>query len=338
MNKVLLIGGPGNISASTITKLLEKGHEVGIYTTSERLNPNLNKKIKLYRGNRNEEENLEAAVRAFQPDIVIDFVCFLPKQAEYAANLLNGRISQYIFISTVDVYGFPLSHLPMRETDCRRPSIGEYASNKAACEEILLGHAGKSSLPLTIVRPAYSFGPNFVIGFFSHDGGRYMISRLRKGKPILVPGGGNTLIHVSSAYNTGQMIAMIAGHQPSIGKSYTCGHPVPITHDEYVELFAKAVGAEPNLVHIPFEILLDLKIPEIDNGILLTLSRHNLFFSVEEFRKDFPDFKWELSLEAAARHYVEQNDRDGNFAGTEDGNFEDRVINAWLERIKHFRM
>lgn len=51
-----------------------------------------------------------------------------------------------------------------------------------------------------------------------------------------------------------------------------------------------------------------------------------------------PDFKWELSLEAAAGHYVEQNDRDGNFAGTEDGNFEDRVINPWLERIKHFRM
>ena len=336
MERVLLIGGPGNISMSTVTELLAKGDEVGIFTLPASPGLGFDKKVRFYRGNREVEKELEAAVNAFKPDVVIDFVCFAPRQAEQAADILSGRVRQYVFVSTVDVYGFPLSRLPMRETDPRRPGNCKYASDKMECEKALLDRADKGHLPLTVARPVYSFGPGFALDLLTRKGGRYMIPRLRAGKPILVPGGGNTLIHVSSAYNTGRMIAQLAGHRQSIGKSYTCGHPSPMTHDEYVGLFARALGVEPKLVHIPFEVLLDLKMPEIEEEILPILSRFNLFFSVDAFTKEFPDFKWELSLEDAAKQYVEHNDRMGNFAGAGEENFEDRIINAWLAKIGNF--
>jgi len=337
MEKVLLIGGPGNISGSALNELLAKGFEVGIFTLPVGLKSDLIEKVKLFLGNRDDKEKLKAAVDAFRPDIVIDFVCFRPDQAKAVVEILSGKVSQYIFISTVDVYGYPLSHIPMRETDLKRKGNCKYATDKMECEEIFLS-AGNDKLPLTIARPVYSFGPGFVLDLFSRKGGRYMIPRLRAGKPILVPGGGNTLIHVSSAYNTGRMIAQLARNHACIGRAYNCGHPTPMTHDEYVGLFAGVLGVEPKLVHIPFEILMSLGMPEIDDDILPILSRFNLHFSIDEFSREFPDFKWELSLEDAARQYVEYNDRIGTFDDPNTENFEDRIIKAWLDRVNDFKI
>lgn len=336
MEKVLLIGGPGNISTGTVSELMAKGFETGIFTLPASPAGGFEKSVKFYRGDRNSPEDLKKAVDAFGPDVVIDFACFRPEQAKQTADVLKDRISQYIFISTVDVYGFPLTHLPMRETDRKIAGNCQYARDKMKCEEVLLTMADSGQLPLTIVRPIYSFGPEFVLDLFSRSGGRYMIPRLRAGKPILVPGGGNTLIHASCAYDTGRMIAQLAGHYRSIGRSYNCGHDSPMTHDEYVGLFAKVLKVEPKLVHIPFEVLLGLNLPEINDEILPILTRFNLFFSTEAFTKEFPDFKRKLSLEEAARQYVEHNDRLGRFGDPNEENFEDRIIKAWLSRVKDF--
>jgi nucleoside-diphosphate-sugar epimerase len=334
--KALLIGGPGNISASTVRALLDKGFEVGIFTLPDSPGLGLDGQVRFYRGDRNHPEELAAAVQDFKPEAVLDFVCFNAGQARQAADIVNGRVGQYVFVSSVDVYGYPLSRLPMREYDPKGPGNCRYAADKAECEEVLLARAEKDGLPLTIARPVYSFGPEFVLDLLSRGGGRYMIPRLRAGMPILVPGGGNTLIQVSSAYNTGRMIAQLAGHSGSIGKTYNCGHPAAMTHDEYVGLFARAVGKEPRLVHIPFEILLSLGLPEIDGEILPILSRFHLSFSTDAFRADFPDFRWELSLEDAAGQYVAYNDRAGTFADPREEYFADRIIKAWQERVRDF--
>ncbi len=333
MKKVLLIGGPGNISTSTVSELLSKGFEVGIFTLPSSPSLGFEKNVTFYRGNRDKRDELESAVLAFKPDTVIDFVCFRPEQARQMAELLSGRIGQYIFISTVDVYGYPLTHLPMRENDPKIMGNCQYAVDKMLCENVLREKEEKDKLPLTVVRPVYSFGPDFVLDLMSRKGGKQMLLRLKNHLPILVPGGGNTLIHASSAYNTGRMIAQLAGHAASIGKTYNCGHPTPMTHDEYVMLFADALGVKPKLVHIPFEILLSLRLPEIEEEILPILSRFNLYFSTEAFVKEFPGFEWELSLEEAAKQYVEHNYRAGNLAGPFVEDFEDRITADWLTRV-----
>lgn len=338
MEKVLLLGGPGNISRSTIEELLRKQEfEVGVFTLPESDTSGLENHVSFYRGNRDNVRQLKDAVEDFAPDIVIDYVCFRKEQAETTAEILCGRIKQYIFISTVDVYGYPLSHIPMREGDEKRMPNCEYAADKLKCEEFLQEYSRINDLPLTIVRPVYSFGPEFVLDFFSRGGGRDMVPRIRVGKPVLVPGGGNTLIHVSSAHNTGRMIAQFAGHYVSVGKVYNCGHPVAMTHDEYVQMFARVLEKEVKLVHIPLEYLLPSDQPEI-NEILPILSAFNLYFSIEAFCQEFPEFTWDFSLEEAAREYITYNDENHYFSDPGTDNFEDRIIKEWLVLTGQFHV
>lgn len=338
MSKALFIGGPGNLSTSCARELLAKGYEVAILTLPESPDEGLSDRVTLFRGDRNEQAQMEAAVQIFKPDVILDFVCFDPWQAEQAAEAARGRTSQYIFVSTVDVYGYPLSHLPMRESDPWNPPNCKYAADKRACEEVFRTHSARGDFAFTVVRPAYSFGNNFVISFFTREGGRDLIPRLREGRPVLVPGDGTTLLHASVAQNTGRMIAQLAGASIAYGKSYTCGHPSVTTHEGYVRLFAAAVGVEPNLIYVPTSLIRGIDSPEVAELLLWDVTGYNLFYSVDQFRTDFPDFVWEISRKLAAKEYVDYNDSTGLFEMSEPEIFEDRIVIAYQARLEGLKV
>jgi nucleoside-diphosphate-sugar epimerase len=339
MRKVFFVGGPGNISSSTALDLLNRGYSLGIFTlTGRHDDEGIKDKVKMYYGDRNNTESLREAFESFRPDIVIDFTCFTPEQAQSMLDLAFGKVEQFIFISTCDVYGFPLSKIPMTENDSFNPPNCRYAADKRKCEELLWQRYESSGFPLTVVRTSYSMGKRFVITALSRAGGRYLIPRLRAGMPVLVPGDGTTLTHPSAAYDTGRMIARMVDSEISIGKSYTCGSETYMTHDEYIHLFANALGVQPNIVHIPSDLILNIECDGIKPTLLEELTRYNVAFSMENFKVDFPDFKWEKPLIQAAREYIEWNDKMGNFPDPSEEIYEDRIIRLYQERVKDFKL
>ncbi len=159
MQKVMVIGGPGNISSSTIQELVNKGFGVGLFSFPNSPFDEVDKRVKIFPGDRNQPDQLENAFKDFCPEVVLDLACFLPEQATSAVKMAVGKVSQYLFASTVDVYGYPLTRLPMREHDPWQPgTLSQYAANKRTCESIFHAHQHPEKFPLTIVRPAYSFG------------------------------------------------------------------------------------------------------------------------------------------------------------------------------------
>jgi nucleoside-diphosphate-sugar epimerase len=329
--KVLLLGGPGKIGKGTLQKILNQNFTVGIFKRSSNKDEYLDSKVRFYYGDRNSSTDIEFAITDFRPDVVIDFVCFTPAQANIISGLVEGRVAQYIFISTCDVYGFPLSCLPMKETDPWRKTNSVYAENKRLCEEFFTSRFHPSRFPLTISRPAYSMANDFVLTAFSRDGGKYLIPRLKAGYPILVPGDGTTLIQPGVAINTGHMIARLIGNEKTIGKSYTCGHPTFMSHDEYISLFADYIKVKPNIIHIPTDLLYSLNTPEIHNSILEDITRYNIAFSMEKFLVDFPDFIWEVSLDEAVKEYIDYNNKMNLFASLDEVIYEDRIIKKYEE-------
>ncbi len=337
MSRILFIGGPGNISENTVRyMLLNEENKLGLLTLPGTSDKGLSSKVDFFYGDRNQPAFIEKTMTAFRPDIVVDFVCFQPEQAKAISEILTGRVQQFIFVSTCDVYGYPLSQLPMPENGKWVTTNSTYAENKRKCEIVFNEYSEKGAFPLTVVRPSYSLGNEFVISFFSRDGGKYLIPHLRAGKPIFVPGDGNTLMHASVAINTGRMIGNIIGKAHTFGKSYTCGHDHFITHDKYVRLFADALGVVPNLVHIPYDLLQMTGNKNVSESILEDVTRHNIAFSLESFKNDFPDFKWEVSLEEAARNFIKYNDERDLFPSIEEEIFEDRIIRVWEIASKEF--
>ncbi|MGE5558068.1 MAG: NAD-dependent epimerase/dehydratase family protein [Bacillota bacterium] len=328
--RVLFIGGPGNISASAIGALLEIGCNVAVFTLPESAGGRLKGDVRFYTGDRNNIGGLKAALDDFKPEIILDFVCFTPQQAQQVLNLTYGKVKQFIFVSTVDVYGYPMSRLPMREDDPWMPAVTGYAEEKKKCEDLFWAKHDKERFPLTVVRPSYSLGATFVLHFTNFWGG-YAIDRIREGKPVLVPGDGNTLIHASSAVNTGRMIARTVGTAASIGKSYTCGHDHILTHDGYIKTIGRAAGREPVIAHVPMELLFSLELEEMKSWPLWTLNRFNLAYSIEEFRRDFPDFRWEATLEDGVRAFIEREEKKGGLSKAGAEIIDDKIIKAWEE-------
>jgi len=335
MSRVLIIGGPGNISTSAIECLLERGHEVAILTLPQSPRLGLEQRVRFYAGDRDNHEEIAKATKDFRPGLVADFCCFTPTQAKGLVTALRGKVEKFVFVSTVDIYGYPLARIPFAESDPRRLPISEYAADKLQCERIFWEQNAAGSLPTTVVRPSYSFGPAFVLNFFSRSGGLDLVSRLRAGRPVVVPGDGATFLHVCSAYNTGRMIAEVILEPATVGQDFTCAHPSFMTADEYYELFALALGVEPHIVHIPHDLLIPLEMKAIPDNLLSELTRFNIAFTVDKFRRYFPTFAWTKSLEEGARDYIDYHDRQEDIPAAADS-YEDLLVRAWEASRKAF--
>ena len=261
----------------------------------------------------------------------------MPYQVEEICNLIKNKVKRYIFVSTVDVYGYPLSRIPVCETDELVVPNTEYAVNKKACEDLLMGNYNKDGFPVTIVRPSYSLGRRFLITPVSWDA-KYAFHRISKGLPVLVPGDGTTLIHPDNAANTGRMIARIAGKMESIGRCYNCARETAMTQDEYMKAIGRVAGKEPILIHIPSDMILEKAKEAFINTPLPILGRFNLAFSVDRFKREFQDFKWTASIEEGISSYMQRIIQNGEYEMLDKQTDEDRIIQAWTENVSHLKI
>jgi nucleoside-diphosphate-sugar epimerase len=336
MSKILFVGGPGNISESTVREVLKRNNEVGIFTLPESPDKGLKKNVRFYHGDRNSTEEIKTAIDDFKPDMTVDFCCFTPDQAESLASLIKKRVGRHLFVSTCDIYGYPLSRIPFGESDPYNKTISQYATDKLKCEEIFWDEHERGNIQLTVARPSYSFGPPFVLSFFSRFGGLELISRLKAKKPVVVPGDGQTLMHPSAAYNTGKMIAEIILEPKTGGEGFTCGHETYMTTDKYYQLFAQALGVEAKLVHIPKDLLYPLENNIIPDDLLSELTGFHVALSMKKFKNFFPNFRWEKSIARAAKEFVDYHEKNGNIPPFRN-NFEDLLIDAWNKCRKAFK-
>lgn len=336
--RVLFLGGPGNISFSTITDLLLHGHEVAVLKRSHGGLLGLEGKIRVFHGDRDHPETLSQTLAAFRPDHVVDASCFEVPQAQTLIHAVSAQPCQrVVFISTADVYGYPLNRLPMREDDPWAPPCGDYATNKLAIEQLYGEAFGRGETQLTIVRPGYALGKTFSLTAMGINQGGLLASRIREGRPVLSPGDGTTLIDAGAAHNTGRMIARICEEPEAAGQAYTCAHPRAVTYDQYIEVFAEAVGRPAQIVHVPTDFLLSLGRPEVAHSLLPDMMGHHLYFSVEKFAHQFPDFEWEWSLTDAARDFITHQEATGGLTRLQLPQFEDRVLEVWLQGISALR-
>jgi nucleoside-diphosphate-sugar epimerase len=318
-----------------VEELLTRNHEVAIFTLPDSPDKGM-KMVKFYRGDRNNSKELQAALTHFKPELTVDFCCFTPAQARGLVSVLRDRVQKHVFVSTCDVYGYPLNSIPFRESDPFNKPVSQYAADKLKCENIFWTEHERGSIPLAVARPSYSFGPPFVLNLFSRFGGLELISRLKAGKPVVVPGDGQTLVHPSSAYNTGRMITEIILEPRAVGEGLTCGHETYMTADEYYHLFARALKVEAQIVHIPKELLFPLEKKLIPDDLLSELTQFHVAFSEDKFKSFFPGFVWKKTLDQAAREYVSYHEKQGDIPSFQKS-YEDRLIVAWKSCKKSFK-
>jgi nucleoside-diphosphate-sugar epimerase len=328
---VLFIGGTGLISTAIARQLLDAGHQVTLFNRGK-TESRLPEGAQTITGNRGD---YQAFIQTFSDktyDVVVDMVAFHPNDSEAAVKAFKGRVGQFIFCSTVCVYSGPVATIPTPETEPYH-SIGGYGKNKAECEKLLLREF-EDGFPVTIMRPSHTYGEGgqIIRSFGTYDAMNMFVDRLRKGKPIIVQGDGNSMwaaLHVDDAAK-GFISTM--GNEKCLGQAYNITADEWISWNMYHEQVAEVVGGTFNPVYIPTEVLAKIA-PEQSGGLTDIFSWPSIFDN-NKIKRDagYPgqtiSFKEGVGRTLA---WLEANDR---LPDSDTNDYEDRLIASWRAAVE----
>ncbi|MBC8075484.1 MAG: NAD-dependent epimerase/dehydratase family protein [Chloroflexales bacterium] len=323
---VLIIGGTGLISAPTTRFLLERGADVTHYNRGQFDLYPAPPGVKTVRGDRTDYAAFEREIAEIGPfDCAIDMVGYAPGDAESLARAFRGRVGHIIFCSTVDVYRKPASRYPYTEAE-GYGGLNTYSSNKVVCEQILRAAHERGDFPLTIIRPAYTYGegrgPLNPFG-----GGSAYVDRLRKGKPIVVHGDGSALWAACHCEDVARAFAAACGQPHTFGKAYHTPGEEWLTWDVYHQQVAAAIGApRPTLVHIPTDVL--ARVAPKRAAIIAENFQFSNIFDTTAAREDL-GFQYTVPWAEGARRMVAWLDAHGRAEDSDASDYEDRLVAAW---------
>ena len=157
--KILFIGGTGNISGDCAALLSQQGHEVAILSRGRTPVPPAYRSLV---ADRKDLSAMRTTLRDFAPDVVLNFLGYdlVEVQIDYA--LFQGKVRQYVFISSATVYSKPPLQLPIREDAPLGNAFWEYAQKKLACEQWLLERWDPERFPVTILRPSHTYSKRWI--------------------------------------------------------------------------------------------------------------------------------------------------------------------------------
>jgi nucleoside-diphosphate-sugar epimerase len=210
----------------------------------------------------------------------------------------------------------PPPRLPILESTPLRSPDRQYSLDKIACEDILVQAYRAERFPITIVRPAHTYDRTYVV--LAPISGWTVIDRMRRGRPVVVPGDGNSVYVLTHATDFARGFVGLLGNPQAIGE---CFH---ITTDELLTWTA-AAGARAELVHISSETI--ARVEPALGPELFDFTAHSMIYDNSKIKALVPDYRATVPFSAGAREIVDWYD-----SHSERRVVDDR-INATLDKL-----
>lgn len=294
--RILFIGGTGIISSACAPLALERGHEVHLMirgTTSDLRPPPPGARI--LQADARDAGQAQAALTDEQYDAVVDFVAFTPDHIRSDLELFRDRTEQFVFISSASAYHKPVRHLPITESTPLHNPFWEYSRNKIACEELLVDEYRKRGFPMTIVRPSHTYDRTLL----PFSAGGTVFKRILADKPVIVHGDGTSLWTLTHHRDFAIGLVGLLGNPKAIGEAFQITSDEAIPWNEIFLAMARAAGKDPQLVHVPSDVIAQAD-PEWGDG-LLGDKAHSVIFDNSKIRTVVPDFDPTVSFHEGAR-------------------------------------
>ena len=332
--RVLFIGGTGLISTSIARQLLETGgHEITLFNRgkSEVRLPD-GAAYETIHGDRKDYAAFEKSFDGKTYDVVVDMVAFSPDDSASAVRAFAGKCGQFIHCSTVCVYSGPPTQIPIPETEPYH-SPGSYGKNKIACEELLLRAFADDKFPVTVMRPSHSYGEgNRIIR--PVGSAETFISRLRAGRPLLVPGDGTGLWAACHVDDVAQGFIGVMGKDVALGEAYNITGDEWMTWNTYHEQVAEEVGGTFNPVYVPTDVLVE-HAPKMSGGTRDIFAWPSIFNN-DKIKRDGNYKGQTISWREGVRRTVAWMEANDKIAAVEpDDSFEDTFAAAWKSGVSN---
>ncbi|MFF1508856.1 NAD-dependent epimerase/dehydratase family protein [Streptomyces sp. NPDC058326] len=198
---VLVIGGNRYFGKRLVALLRESGHRITLLNRGSSGAP---EGIEHLVADRDDETALESVLAGRSFDVVVDQVCYTPRQAEISRRVFGTRTRRYVMTSTVEVYADEDSAVPVAEDVVDLGAVAvdtalawddpefretHYGEGKRQAEAVF---AAEPPFAWTSVRVAHVLGgEDDFTGRLDH-----YARRVRAGEPIAVPVGNRPATYV----------------------------------------------------------------------------------------------------------------------------------------------
>ncbi len=206
---LLVLGGSKFVGRHIVLAFLAAGHQVTVFNRGESPDE-LPTHIERLHGNRNDAASVTNAFASRSWNVCVDVSGYTPQQVQISTAALQGRVGQYIFISTASVYSDAKVHPITEEASIFAPApdgktevTGEtYGPLKVACEQVVMTNFADA---YAILRPQLVAGPYDYTARYS-----YWVDRAARGSPVLAPGNGQDHLQVIDARDLAEFTVKIA--------------------------------------------------------------------------------------------------------------------------------
>jgi nucleoside-diphosphate-sugar epimerase len=285
--KVLFIGGTGLISSACTQLAVERG--VDLFLLNRGSHPDRTFGATPIIADLRDEAAVERALAGNRFDAVVDWIAFTPADIERDLRLFRARADQFVFISSASAYRKPLVDWLVREDSPLANPFWDYARDKIACEERLMRAFRDDGFPVTIVRPSLTYGDTQVpLAVNSWARPYTAIARMRRGRPLIVPGDGTSLWTITHNSDFAKAFVGLLGRPQAIGQAFNIMSDEVLTWDEIYRQVAAAAGVEARIVHIASDFIAEC-LPEM-RGTLLGDKAVSAVFDTTKIKRFVPDF------------------------------------------------
>ena len=332
MDKVLIIGGYGNIGLAATREFVKAGAEVTVVSAHERTE-NPVPGTRCITADRKDDESFRKKIDGSKFDYVIDFASFTKDDAKQDYEMFPN-VRRMIALSSGACYG-PLygCEVPIRESVNRNPSW-KYGVIKKEMENFFFDKFHKEGYPVTIFRPSVTYGrQKTIVRQIGSDNS--WIDRIRKGKPIVT---GNEYILRSFLFadDAGPAFTGALKHECTIGQVYNLGAMKPYDWGTWHRTMMKVLGREVEMIEVPLAV--QQASPHFHVGEMITESYvFNAYYSGEKIARDIPEFTAKTDLETGLRKAVEFLDEHNLIPNSDEITWEDELIEAQGKAIEFLR-
>ncbi|MDD2736848.1 MAG: NAD-dependent epimerase/dehydratase family protein [Desulfuromonadaceae bacterium] len=242
MKKILVIGGSyfaGRVFVEELTKV----KDVAVHVFNRGRIPLGISGVAEHRGDREDAGQIRRAISAEEWDAVVDFCAYTPSHVELLLNNLQGKIKQYIFISTTTIYQNRWN-LPIREDALKvfgpQPELGPHASygyDKWRAERVVQKASARTGMPYTILRPA------IIYGFYNYaPREQYFFDLLQRGEAMVIPDGGMALLSFIWVVDMARLIIRCIGEEKALNQEFNLASDELVSYPRIIEVLEEITG------------------------------------------------------------------------------------------------
>ena len=255
---VLVIGGTRYMGRALVSKLLERGDRVTVFSRGN-TKPAWWDHVSHIQGDRTDRQDFRDRLKGRSFDAVIDTQAFRKEDVASAAEVFEGNVGRYLIVSTGSVYmdgklDFQ-THCPFRPSDVEWSDLdytypegeGAYGVGKRHCEKWLQEN---SRVPYTIVRiPA-------VMGWDDPSGRMWWwVQRAIDGRGVVIPGDHRAPFRTLYFEDAAENFIRAVTAPGAANQTYHIASWEVMTPERWTDLIWKAAGHECEICYVPAEVI-----------------------------------------------------------------------------------